>query len=113
MRKLLVGVAVLCLLVPAIARSDEYEMQATVVSVDVKTRSMTIKNMAFGEWQPERVATWNEKTKWKDETGGKGKSKSATADLATRLKSGSKVYVIAYNGVLTEVRALAPPDKVD
>ncbi len=114
MRKLLVGVAVLCLLVPAVAFgwNSHHMSNALVVSVDVQARSMTVKFKSFDK-PTERVVTWNEKTEWKDESGGPEKSRPATAAIAKTLKSGSRVFIDAKDWVLEEVRVLAPTAKVD
>lgn len=110
MRKLLVGVAVLCLLAPTLALGvtmGSTMTPALVVSVDLKARSMTFK-FTISDRTNVRTATWNEKTKWIDETAGENRSKPATVDLVKSLKEGSKVYVKVEDGVFTEVTAMSP-----
>ena len=109
MKKLLAVVAVLCLLVPTLALAEgNLSVKAIVTSIDLKTKTLSFKRLNFdGVWE-QKVATWNEKTKWADETAGPGKSKPATVALAKTLKEGSKVWLMVTDDVLTSVTALAP-----
>jgi hypothetical protein len=112
MRKLLVGVAVLCLLVPALAQAaDNIWATGTVVSVGLKARSITFTYTMKGEATKKTTAKWDQKTKWIDETAGQDKSKPATVDLARSLKKGSRIYVKITEGVFEEVTAKAPERK--
>jgi hypothetical protein len=106
MRKLLVGVALLCLLAPALADDESSTLSVVVTSVDLKAQKITFPVDVMGT-KIERAAVWNERTKWVDRTAGEGKDKPATADLAKTLKKGSKIRATFLNGVFTEVVALA------
>jgi hypothetical protein len=109
MRKLLVGVAVLLLLAPALAfAGSNTRTLATVVSVDLKAKSMTF-SFTIDEKSYEETATWDDKTYWYDQSHGEELPKPATADLAKTLQKGSGVFVEARDGVFTGVivKALA------
>jgi hypothetical protein len=108
MRKLLVGVAVLCLLVPVLALAGgSFMARAFVVSIDTKAKSMTIKHKVKDEWK-ETALSWDGKTQWIDEGSEMDGKKAPTEPLSTRLKSGAKVLIKCENGLLTMVVALVP-----
>lgn len=92
MRKLLVGLAVLCLLLaPAVAWADVWTT-AVVASIDVKAKTMVVKYKSHAKWEQYK-APWNEKTEWADDTKDPVKRIPATEALAKTLKPGSNVYV--------------------
>lgn len=110
MRKLLIGVAVLCLLVPALALAySRSQVRATVVSVDLKNHEITFK-YTINEKPSEDKAGWDEKTKWLDERS--GEQKDGTESLAKDLKAGSKIYVHVQDGYLEVVLLMNPKEEV-
>jgi hypothetical protein len=110
MRKPLVGVAALCLLVPAIAlASVSTSGFASVVLVDVKAKSITVRSTLDGK-DVDMTAKWNEKTEWFDDSLGYDNRKDATADLVKSFKEGTTIYVRIEDGVFERV-VLKPPAK--
>ncbi|MGA9335096.1 MAG: hypothetical protein WBV39_12525 [Rudaea sp.] len=119
MTRILYCLAALLLLATGSASAEtERSFRAYVVSVD--TAGKSIKFRVPDDAKPPKwsvvVATWDDKTVWTEEPEKIWERKPATADLATKLKKDSKVYVsITDNGSHEqrwEIQSLTsmPPD---
>ena len=112
MRKLLVGVAVLCLLAPALSLvAGSLHASGTVVSVDLKAKSITLKYAYKNEPPKQATGKWDDRTKWWDQPQPFAEPRAMTAELAKSLKQGSTIAVEIEDGVLTEVTTIVPQPK--
>lgn len=104
MKRFLVGLAMLCLLVPTLAfASETYGGSATVVSVNLKAQSITFLWDSNWHSPKQQTAKWNEKTKWVDGTEGFANRKAVSADLVKSFKKGAPIYVDLEDGLFVNV----------
>jgi len=88
MRKLLVGVAVLCLLAPALSLvAGSLHASGTVVSVDLKAKSITLKYAYKNEPPKQATGKWDDRTKWWDQPQPFAEPRAMTAELAKSLQA--------------------------
>jgi hypothetical protein len=101
--KLKTSIVAVALLMVAVAVKAEIETmtRAYVVSVDLKAKSMTLKQKTNDKWE-ESVAVWDDKTEWQKVGAQIWEKMPATADLAKKLKKDDKVYVSLVSNPLHE-----------
>jgi hypothetical protein len=112
------GLALCVLAVVTAGAMTEFATRAYVVSVDAKTKSITVRHTDAAKKWKETVAVWSDDTGWQRCDKQIWDCAAATAELAKELAKDAKVYVtISDHGDgkkrLEKLKTMPPGEKVD